>query len=261
MSNFAHCCLIMFLIFFYSDYFRGLIKKSQQDLHTMFEKIYGSHYVQNTKIFMDLFVELTRYYNGATSSDVSSIMNTFFKNLMRRMFEIMNGQYQFTSAYLDCVSQHMEKLAPFGDVPEKLTPQVRKVMIYARTFTQALHAGREVVHSLENAISSKDCKNQLIKMKYCSWCKAMTSLKPCFKFCTDVHKDCLADVAKVNAQWQRYIAALNELLEKQAGATNIHDVMTRLHLKISFAIMNFQTEKSEDVKTKVREYKLVELAV
>ena len=243
----------MFLIFFCSDYFRGLIKKSQQDLHTMFEKIYGSHYVQNTKIFMDLFVELTNYYNGATSSGVSSIMNTFFKNLMRRMFEIMNGQFQFTSAYLDCVSQHMEKLAPFGDVPEKLTPQVRKVMIYARTFAQALHAGREVIHSLENAISSKDCKNQLIKMKYCSWCKAMTSLKPCFKFCTDVHKDCLADVAKVNTQWQRYITALNELLEKQAGATNIHDVMTRLHLKISFAIMNFQTEKSEDVRTKVRE--------
>ena len=218
----------------------------------MFGKIYGSHYAQNTKIFMDLFVELTNYYDGATSSDVSSIMNTFFKNLMRRMFVIMNGQFQFTNAYLDCVSQHMEKLAPFGDVPEKLTPQVRKVMIYARTFTQALHAGRDVIHSLENAISSKDCKNQLIKMKYCSWCKAMTSLKPCFKFCTDVHKDCLADVAKVNTQWQRYITALNELLEKQEGATNIHDVMARLHLKISFAIMNFQTEKSEDVKTKVR---------
>ena len=242
----------MFLISFCLGYFRGLIKKSQQELHTMFEKIYGSHYVQNTKIFMDLFVDLTNYYNGATSSDVTNIMNTFFTNLMRRMFAIMNGQFQFSDKYLDCVSQHMEKLTPFGDVPEKLTPQVRKVMIHARTFTQALHAGRDVIHMLENAISSKDCKNQLIKMKYCSWCKAMTSLKPCFKFCTDVHRDCLADISKVNTQWQRYIAALNEILGKQTGPTNIQDVMTRLHLKISFAIMNFQTEKIEDVRKKVR---------
>lgn len=217
----------------------------------MFEKIYGSHYVQNTKIFMDLFVDLTNYYNAATSSDITNIMNSFFTNLMRRMFEIMNDQYQFSDKYLDCVSRNMDKLTPFGDVPEKLTPQVRKVMIQARTFTQALHAGRDVIHMLENAISSKDCKNQLIKMKYCSWCKAMTSLKPCFKLCTDVHKDCLADVAKVDPQWQRYIATLNTILEKQAGPTNIQDVMTRLHLRISFAIMNFQTEKIEDVRKKV----------
>lgn len=219
----------------------------------MFEKIYGNHYLQNTKIFMDLFVDLTNYYNGATKSDVTNIMNEFFTNLMRRMFQIMNDQYQFGSSYLDCVSKQMENLEPFGDVPQKLTPQVRKVMIHARTFAQALHEGRDVIHMLENAISSsKECKNRLIKLKYCSWCKAMTSLKPCFKFCTDVHKGCLADVAKVNAQWQTYMEALNAILEKQTGSTNIQDVMTQLHLKISFAIMNFQSaEKMKEVREKV----------
>lgn len=204
---------------------------------------------------MDLFVDLTNYYNGATSSDVNSIMDKFFTSLMSRMFQIMNDRHQFTDSYLNCVSRHMEKLQPFGDVPEKLKPQVRKVLIHARTFSQSLHAGRDVVHMLGNAISSsEDCENHLVKLKYCSWCKAMTSLKPCFKFCTDVHKGCLADISKVNVQWQSYMAVLNEILEKQTGPTNIQDVITRLNLKISFAIMNFQNaDKMKEVKEKVRE--------
>ena len=220
----------------------------------MFQKIYGSHYKQNNKIFMDLFVDLTDYYNGATSSDVNNIMDKFFKSLMKRMFQIMNEGHQFSDSYLNCVSRHMEKLQPFGDVPEKLKPQVRKVLIHARTFSQALHGGRDVAHMLGNAVSSsKDCENQLVKLKYCSWCKAMTSIKPCFKFCSDVYKSCLVDVAKVNTQWQSYMMALNDLLEKQTGPTNIQDVITRLNLKISFAIMNFQNaDKMKDVKEKVR---------
>ena len=249
-----NCCLFLDVLYL-TDYFRGLIKKSQQDLDAMFQKIYGLHYQKNTEIFMDLFVDLINYYNGATSADVNSIMDKFFTSLMSKMFQIMNTQYQMSDSYLNCVSRHMEKLQPFGDVPEKLKPQVRKVLIHARTFAQALHVGRDVVHMLGNAVSSsEDCENHLVKLKYCSWCKAMTSLKPCFKFCTDVHKGCLADVTKVNTQWQSYMVALNELLEKQTGPTNIQDVITQLNLKISFAIMNFQNPaKMKDVKEKVRE--------
>ena len=224
----------------------------------MFKKIYGFHYQQNTKIFMDLFVDLTNYYNFDSSFDVNKIMDKFFTNLMSRMFQIMNGRYQFSESYLTCVSKYMENLQPFGDIPEKLKPQVRKVLLHARTFSKALHEGRDAIHMLESAISlSQECENHLVKLKYCSWCKAMTSLKPCFKFCTDVHKGCLADVTKVNTQWQSYMAALNGILEKQTGATNIQDVITRINLKISFAIMNFQsTEKMKEVKDKVREREL-----
>lgn len=237
----------------FDDYFRGLIKKSQQDLDTMFQKIYQSYYQQNSKIFMDLFVDLIEYYDGQSDSDVNGIMDKFFSNLMSRMFQIMNARHQFSDSYLDCVSQHMKELKPFGDVPEKLKPQVRKVLIHARSFSQALFAGRDVVHMLESAVlPSTDCEKNLVKLKYCSWCKAMTAIKPCFEFCSDVYKGCVADLAKVNTQWENYIQALTELLERQIGPNDIHDVVTRLNVKISFAIMNFQQEeKMKAVKEKV----------
>ena len=218
----------------------------------MFKKIYGSHYVMNTKLFMDLFVDFTYYYNGR-NSDITNVMETFFASLMRRMFQIMNMQFQFSNSYLDCVSQHAKELKPFGDEPEKLIPQVKKSLVQARTFSQALHLGRDVVSTLGSAVSSsKECENQLIALKYCSWCKALTSLKPCHKFCTDVHRDCLANVVKVNPYWQEFLNTLSDLVARQTGPLNIQDVIGPINLKISFAIMNFQNkETQEEVRDKV----------
>lgn len=243
----------MTIDYFFTGYFEGLIKKSQQDLDTMFKKIYQSYYLENSKLFMDLFNNLRDYYAGQTSTDVNSIVDNFFSNLMIRMYKIMNTDSQLSDSYLACVSKQMDNLQPFGDIPTKLKPQLRKVLIYAKSFSQALFAGRDVVHSLRKAaVSSKECVDDLVKLKYCSWCKAMTTIKPCHKFCSDVYKGCVADLAKVNTEWEKYMKALKALLEKQNGPTNIHDVVTRLNLEISFAIMNFQSqEKLKEVKAKV----------
>lgn len=237
----------------FTEYFEGLIKKSQQNLDTMFKKIYVNYYLENSKLFMDLFDDLRDYYAGKTSADVNSIVDNFFSDLMIRMYKIMNKDSQLSDSYLACVSKQMDNLRPFGDIPAKLKPQIRKVLIYAKSFSQALFAGRDVVHSLRiAAVSSKDCEDNLVKLKYCSWCKAMTTIKPCHKFCTDVYRGCMADLAKVNTEWGKYMKALRELLEKQSGPTNMHDVVMRLNLEISFAIMNFQSQdKLKEVKQKV----------
>lgn len=239
----------------FDEYFEGVIKKSQQNLDRMFKKIYVNYYLENSKLFMDLFDDLRDYYAGKTSDDVNSIVDNFFSNLMIRMYKIMNKDSPLSDSYLACVSKEMDNLEPFGDIPAKLKQQVRKVLIYAKSFSQALFAGRDVVHSLRiAAVSSKECEYNLVKLKYCSWCKAMTTIKPCHKFCTDVYRGCVADLAKVNTEWAKYMRALKELLEKQNGPTNIHDVVMRLNLEISFAIMNFQSQdKLKEVKQKALE--------
>ncbi|XP_044180112.1 glypican-4-like isoform X1 [Acropora millepora] len=239
----------------FDEYFEGLIKKSQQNLDTMFKKIYVNYYLENSKLFMDFFDDLRDYYAGKTSDDVNSIVDNFFSNLMIRMYKIMNKDSPLSDSYLACVSKQMDNLKPFGDIPAKLKPQMRKVLIYAKSFSQALFAGRDVVHSLRiAAVSSKECEYNLVKLKYCSWCKAMTTIKPCHKFCTDVYRGCVADLAKVNTEWSKYMKALKELLEKQNGPTNIHDVVMRLNLEISFAIMDFQSQdKLKEVKQKASE--------
>ena len=50
--------------------------------------------------------------------------------------------------YLSCVSQTMKKLQPFGDVPKKLTEQLRRSFVATRTFAQALMQGKHVVNKI-----------------------------------------------------------------------------------------------------------------
>lgn len=50
--------------------------------------------------------------------------------------------------YLQCVTQHMEELQPFDDVPKKLTTQVKRSFVALRTFVQGLATGRDVVRNV-----------------------------------------------------------------------------------------------------------------
>ena len=42
----------------------------------------------------------------------------------------------------------MKKLQPFGDVPKKLTEQLRRSFVATRTFAQALVEGKQVVNKM-----------------------------------------------------------------------------------------------------------------
>ena len=50
--------------------------------------------------------------------------------------------------YLSCVSQTMKTLQPFGDVPKKLTEQLRRSFVATRTFSQALAKGKQIVNKI-----------------------------------------------------------------------------------------------------------------
>lgn len=46
------------------------------------------------------------------------------------------------------MSQTMKKLQPFGDVPKKLTEQLRRSFVASRTFAQALLEGKQIVNKI-----------------------------------------------------------------------------------------------------------------
>lgn len=48
------------------------------------------------------------------------------------------------SRYMQCVSEHMKELKPFGDVPDKLSVQIKRSFVATRTYGQALITAAEV---------------------------------------------------------------------------------------------------------------------
>lgn len=112
----------------------------------MFVLTYGVMYVKNAELFKHFFRDLRLYYASRSSAvHLDNMLSEFWAELLERMFRLVNAQYEFSDAYMECVSRHTEELMPFGDVPRKLRLQLSRAFIAARTFTLGLALIPEVV--------------------------------------------------------------------------------------------------------------------
>ncbi len=140
----TYCSLFFFCFFLISEFFKALVDNGHTDLNDLFVRTYGPLYVQHSQVFEDLFENLKGYYYGV-DVDLVQVMDDFFVVLMQKMFKLLNPQYNYNDEFWGCMTQYMDDLKPFGEVPAKLTTQVKRAFIAARTFVQGLAIGRDVV--------------------------------------------------------------------------------------------------------------------
>lgn len=233
----------------FDEFFRELLKKSKKDFHEMFLKTYGMLYEQNSDVFTDLFESLEKYYSFGRVS-LSDALDTFFTTLYQKMFTVLNAQYTFDQKYLGCVSEFMEELQPFGDVPRKLSLQIKRAFVAARVFVWGLIVGRDVVKAMLDFPFSSECNKAFARMTYCPHCQGLLDVKPCSNYCLNVMKGCLAYHAELDDEWIQYIDTLLLLADRLEGPFNIESVVDPIDIKISDAIMNFQ-ESGPQVSQKV----------
>ena len=236
-----------FKLFSLTDYFKRVVKKSETDLNDMFTKTYGVLYTQNSKVFIDLFAEFNKYLAGR-NLDLAKIVDEFFANLLRKMFELLNPELTFTSKYLECVTEFKDSLKPFGELPQKLPRNIKKVFVEARAFVEGLNIGRDVLSEMAGVSASESCQAGMAKMKYCSLCSGYGVVKPCKNFCHNTFKGCFPGWDNLSPHWDNYILALEELLQTLEGFETVVD---HIDVSISDAIMNMQ-ENSLDIKQKVK---------
>ncbi|KAK3095383.1 hypothetical protein FSP39_014061 [Pinctada imbricata] len=233
----------------FDEFFTELLDKAKTDLHEMFVKTYGLLYQQNSYVFTSLFEDLRSYYKG-TDLSLLTVLDRFFQTLFRKMFQLLNVSHKFTDNYLDCVTSQMDKLKPFGDVPQKLSSQVKRSFVAARTFVQGLAIGRDVILEVLKILPTDACTKGLMRMTYCPHCRGITQTKPCNNLCLNTMKGCLAYHAELNSPWNEYIEAMKQLAERLEGPFNIEAVVDPIDVKISEAIMILQ-ENSGSVQEQV----------
>ncbi|XP_037636833.1 glypican-4 isoform X1 [Sebastes umbrosus] len=235
----------------FDKFFRELLKNAEVSLHNMFVRTYGMMYVQNAELFKKFFESLTRYYNsGSAAVNLDSTLSDFWNDLLERMFQLVNVQYEFSDAYMECVSRHTEQLQPFGDVPRKLRIQLTRAFVAARTFMRGLTLMPEVVNKVSMVSASPSCVRASMKMLYCPYCSGQVALKPCGNYCLNVLRGCLANQADLDTEWNNFLDAMLSLADRLEGPFNFESVMDPIDVKISDAIMNMQ-ENSMQVSQKV----------
>jgi hypothetical protein len=144
----------------------------------------------------------------------------------------------------------MQKLQPFGDVPKKLTLQLRRSFVATRTFSQALVEGKRVLARILKIAAKDECAEALTKMSSCPACQGLPAIQPCTSYCLNVMKGCLAHHAQLNESWDKFVDSLTAVGERLIGPFNIEAVVEPIDIKISDAIMNFQ-ESGYEVTQKV----------
>ncbi|XP_067142875.1 glypican-6-like [Centruroides vittatus] len=223
----------------FDEFFKELMKTSRKDFHEMFLKTYGMLYDTNSFIFKSMFDDLEKYYISGSISLADALEN-FFQQLYKKMYQVINGQYTFGEGHLNCIADYLDEMKPFGDVPKKLTLEVKRSFTATRTFVQALAIGRDVVKNMLEVLPSDDCNRGLMRMTYCPHCRGLPELKPCANYCLNVMEGCLQQHMKLNSEWDNYIDALFLLGSRLESSFNIESVVNPINIKISDAIMNFQ---------------------
>ncbi|XP_059143613.1 glypican-6-like [Physella acuta] len=233
----------------FDEFFTELLDKAKSSLHDMFLQTYGLIYQQNAQIFTLLFEDLRKYYKGK-DLNLLEVMDSFFSRLLQKMFVLTNANHNFDDEYLSCITERMNELKPFGEVPMKLSVQIKRAFIAARTFVQGLAIGRDVINNVVEIPPTEGCLKAVVKMMHCPRCRGLTSTKPCSNYCMNIMKGCFAHHADLNTLWNAYIEALNGVAARLEGPFNIEIVVDPINVKISEAIMNFQ-ENSEVITQKI----------
>lgn len=68
------------------------------------------------------------------------------------------------SRYLFCVSEHMNELKPFGDVPDKLSVQIKRSFVATRTFAHVLTTGAEVLKKAMNVSTMTKAQSSIYSL-------------------------------------------------------------------------------------------------
>lgn len=136
----------------------------------------------------------------------------------------------------------MKQLKPFGDVPEKLTGQIKRSFVATRTFEQALSSAAEVARNMANIRPGAECTSALTKMQQCGACQGHVE-KPCSNYCVNVMRGCLNHYVELDIEWDNFVQSMDKIIERLLGPFNIVMVVEPINIKISEAIMNFQVTK------------------
>lgn len=187
--------------------FRNLMNSSKLEFHEMFYRTYGKIYMQNSDVFSDFFDKLENYYNKG-SSRLSDTLEAFFVILYQRMFTVINSQYEFDDKYLECISEHINDVKPFGDVPRKFTLQLKRSFVATRTYYKSLATASTAAKKLQSVTIDRECEKDLVNMLYCGNCNGLRGKGPCSGYCTEVVGSCLRHHTAFSSDWDNFIGKI-----------------------------------------------------
>ncbi|XGW26065.1 hypothetical protein V3C99_007017, partial [Haemonchus contortus] len=234
----------------FRTFFYNSLNACHEHLDTLFDRTYGAFYQSNSQIFDTFFNRLRAFSSPFSDAKVSQITGQLFEEMFVIMFQLMNPLHTVSASQRRCMIEGMEEIAPFGDVPKKITVHMEKSLTFWKHFVTGLDKVHNIFDGFMNVSISNECRVNLAKMWDCSLCSGEPQSKPCPGLCTNVMKGCLADWAEVDQQWNAVVEALLKMAARLKDPQNLYQALQPLPVQLSEAVMEMQ-ERSVTVSNKV----------
>ncbi|CEF61983.1 Dally-like [Strongyloides ratti] len=229
---------------------REQIFNNKEQLNQMFIKTYGPFYKSNIKVFDELYTELDNYLYANTVKPIPVIVDNFFEQSYLIIFELLNPLRKITNnEQKECLLIMKNELKPFLSFPKRITGQLSKSFTVWRSFFEVIENIVTQLHSLLHTSIPEECINKLVEMEYCQICTFnqinLPGSKPCFSYCSNVLKGCLAEYAEIDTQWNILIDSLLQLFTKLKDVSNPVTTLAPLPAQISESFMVYQERGAE----------------
>ncbi|KAK6021909.1 hypothetical protein OSTOST_12408, partial [Ostertagia ostertagi] len=122
----------------FRTFFYNSLNACHEHLDTLFDRTYGAFYQSNSQIFDTFFNRLRAFSSPFSDAKVSQITGRLFEEMFVIMFQLMNPMHTVSSSQRRCMIEGMEEIAPFGDVPKKITVHMEKSLTFWKHFVTSL---------------------------------------------------------------------------------------------------------------------------
>jgi len=232
------------------SHFLNLFKKAQDFLDIIFYKTYQEFYRDRADIFYDFFSELKESFKNP-SPNVESIFEKLYKRVLRRVFQLLHGEYIYNDELIECIGSKPGHMMLQG-APMKLPHIVRRSFEGPRKFLKDIQDELQLIEDhVEQVSIDIECTNQIIKLRYCAQCQNRLQIKPCQNSCSAVLKKCLLKSKQLEKFYQSHVVKRRRIFKFLNGNYQMHSVMIdQLTEPLSDAIMQLQSLKRQ-LKVKI----------
>ncbi|XP_064639558.1 glypican-5-like [Lineus longissimus] len=227
----------------YEEEFLSMIRKAENSTDSLFDgNLYNIALKDRQPPLSSLFMDLQAYIKRK-DVDIHDSVKTFFDDLFPLVFHsILNdpSATKLNDEYRECLMEVREQVYPhpFGEMPHNISRALNLAFTDARLFLEALGTAIEAINTTDHIILDSQCQKSLMRMKYCSHCNGYTTVRPCKNFCVNVMRGCLAKLQSLDTHWNKFVDAMQGMVNLMSGPNSIENVLTKLADNTSAAIMH-----------------------
>ncbi|XP_051779598.1 glypican-5-like isoform X2 [Erpetoichthys calabaricus] len=227
----------------FQDAFQSLIQFAKNHTTSLFETAYRAMAHEATGPTAEFFTDISLYIfgsNGSVEAAVQHFYNNIFPSVYNRLLN--PGITQLSMEFTECLRMTRPSVNPFGPHSQALAQNLSRSLNAARSLSEALSLGMEVINITEHVSFTRDCIQGLVKMHYCSHCQGLTLIKPCANYCLNIVQGCFMGLTELDQPWRDYIFSLKEVTNVMAGAHDLEfdllGIQSQMNDSIFYALQN-----------------------